>query len=107
MPLLPLQAVKAGCGLAVAHGHGCFYAKLSDGPHPRWSAPCFVRMEGLDWGLVAGVDDLEGLVGFLSKEGKWEGSRGAFSVYAVVILDWKSGVATGLEGCWWSGACWL
>lgn len=105
--LIFYQAVKTGLGLAVEHGTGIVVARLDDpldtaangsaseepaSPWPtRWSAPCFVRVEGVSWGLVAGIDRVRGVIGLLSKEAVDRLAQGSFRVTAGTECNWALG----------------
>ncbi|KAI3429317.1 hypothetical protein D9Q98_005412 [Chlorella vulgaris] len=64
--LIFFRSVKAGFLLGVEQGQGFVIARLGGASSNQWSAPCFVRITGVEFGLVAGMDRAETLVGVMS-----------------------------------------
>ncbi|KAI7838677.1 hypothetical protein COHA_007480 [Chlorella ohadii] len=64
--LIFYKSVKAGFLLGVEQGSGFVIARLGDALSNRWSAPAFVKVTGVELGLVGGVDRAETLVGVMS-----------------------------------------
>ncbi|KAL4856775.1 Protein ZINC INDUCED FACILITATOR-LIKE 1 [Chlorella vulgaris] len=64
--LIFFRSVKAGFLLGVEQGQGFVIARLGGATSNQWSAPCFVRITGVEFGLVAGMDRAETLVGVMS-----------------------------------------
>jgi lipid-binding SYLF domain-containing protein len=64
--LVFFKSVKAGILLGVEQGQGFVIARLGGPTSNKWSAPAFVRITGVEFGLVAGVDRAETLVGVMS-----------------------------------------
>ncbi|PRW60350.1 actin cortical patch component Lsb4 isoform A [Chlorella sorokiniana] len=80
--LMFYKSVKAGFLLGVEQGSGFVIARLGDALSNRWSAPAFVKVTGVELGLVGGMDRAETLVGVMSDKAldALIGSRGKFNM---------------------------
>ncbi|KAL4447430.1 hypothetical protein ABPG75_004649 [Micractinium tetrahymenae] len=65
--LIFYRSVKAGILLGMEQGNGFVIARLGGPTSNKWSAPAFVRVTGVEFGLVAGMDRAETLVGVMSE----------------------------------------
>lgn len=65
--LIFYRSVKAGVLLGMEQGSGFVIARLGGPTSNKWSAPAFVRVTGVEFGLVAGMDRAETLVGVMSE----------------------------------------